>query len=175
MYALLLAHVRVSAGGVPQDEVVEFSACGRIRSKASKYGRGGHYRILFFHAPHHHAHVTTLHDNTDAIGLNGVLYGLGNLLCEAFLDLESPREAIGNTRKLADSEHLVVGDVTDMAFPEEGQHVVFAEAVDLYVAHDNHVMATGLENCAIHDRTHILMISGCQEPVGCRDTLRGLD
>lgn len=48
---------------------------------------------------------------------------------EAFLNLEAAGEEVDDAGEFADAEDVAVGDVADVAFAEEGEHVVFAEAV----------------------------------------------
>lgn len=50
----------------------------------------------FLHASHHHAQMTRLHDHRHTLGLQDLKNGIGNLLGQPLLDLESPGKHVGN-------------------------------------------------------------------------------
>ena len=129
------------------DEFEEFAPGGHVILETPEDGGGHHLAVLLFDPAHHHAEVLALDDHTHTLGVDGFHEGLGDLAGEALLDLEAPGEAIDEAGEFADPVDLVPGDVADMAFPEEGEHVVFAHAVDLYVADDDHVIAFFGEDC----------------------------
>ena len=56
---------------------------------------------------------------------------------QALLHLEPPAEDLHDPRDLGEADDLPVRDVGDVGLPDEGEHVVLAEAVDLDVA-DQH-------------------------------------
>lgn len=55
-----------------------------------------------------------LHDNADATGLENFRNGLRNLLSEAFLDLKSAGEHLGDSVELGSINDVAIGNVTDM-------------------------------------------------------------
>ena len=107
--------------------------------------------------------MAALHHHADALGIDLFHDRVSDLLGEALLDLQSARKAIHDACDLAHADHLVLGDVAHMAASEEGQHVVFAQAVDLDVAHNDHVVRMRLEDRAVHDLFRRLPIAAGQE------------
>ena len=66
--------------------------------------------------------------------------GLGDLRRQPFLHLQPPREHVDEPRNLAEADDLAVGNVGDVALAEERQQVMLAEAVEVDVPHDNHLV-----------------------------------
>lgn len=55
-----------------------------------------------------------LHNDGDALRLEHFGEGKGDLLCEPFLDLKSPREHFDYSSNLGEADYSVVGDVSDV-------------------------------------------------------------
>ncbi len=151
------------------DEPEEFVAGGGGAEERSLHGGGDHAAVLFFNAAHHHAEMMAFHDDADAFRIDLLLDVRGDLLREALLYLETAGEAIDKTRQLADAEDLAARDVADVATAVERQHVVFAEAVDFDVPHDDHVVAFFVENGVADDVVWIDAIAAEEEVVGLCD------
>jgi hypothetical protein len=110
--------------------------------------------------------VAALHHDAHPFGLGLVQHGLGHLLGQPLLDLQAAREAVHDARDLADAEHLVFGDVAHVAAPVERQQMVLAEAVDLDVAHDDHVVEVRLEHRAVEHLPRRLPVAAGQKRQG---------
>ena len=147
------------------DEPEEFVAGGGGTEEGALHGGCDHAAILLFDATHHHAEVMAFHDDTDAFRIDLLLYIRGDLLCEAFLYLETACEAIDKTSQLADAKHLAARNVADVATSVERQHVVFAEAIDFDVLHDDHVVAFFVEDGIADDVVRICVIAAEKEIV----------
>jgi hypothetical protein len=63
---------------------------------------------------HHHAQVARLHDDGDALGLDNLHNGVGDLLGQAFLDLQAAGVHLGNARELGEADDGIGGDVADV-------------------------------------------------------------
>ena len=72
-----------------------------------------------------------------------------DLVGQALLQLQPPREDVDEARDLAEADHLAVRDVGDVALAEERQQVMLAHAVEVDVAHDHHLAIIDVEQRAI--------------------------
>ncbi len=77
---------------------------------AGRNGRGGG----LLDAAHDHAEVGGLHDDGDALGLEDVHDGVGDLLGEALLDLQAAGVHLGDAGELGEADDGVAGDVADV-------------------------------------------------------------
>ena len=73
------------------------------------------------------------------------LDGVGDLLGEAFLDLQAPCEQFDQTNHFTQANHLAGRQVAYMALSEEGQEVVLAQRIHLDVFDQHHVAERFLE------------------------------
>jgi hypothetical protein len=71
--------------------------------------------------------VLGLHDDPDALGLEVGLKPVGDLRCQALLDLEAAGEQLHHARQLRQSEDAVGGQVADVGGAHERQQVVLAQ------------------------------------------------
>lgn len=62
-----------------------------------------------------------------------------------------------------------------MHFAEERKHMMFAHAVKLNVADDDHVVAVLVEDCAVDHFVDILFVAARQELKAFADALRGFE
>src|SRR5207248_2446300 len=85
-------------------------------------------RILLLDAAHHHTKMLRLNNNGHANRLDPLVDRFRNLHREPLLYLKALRKHIDNTRKLAEADDLSPWQVADVAFSEEWQKVMFAEA-----------------------------------------------
>ena len=70
--------------------------------------------MLLFHAAHHHAQMAGLDDDSDALGFDRVLDGLGNLRGEPFLNLQAAGEGFDEARYFAQADYFSVWDIGDV-------------------------------------------------------------
>ena len=83
--------------------------------------------------------MRALHDDGDAERRDLLLDHLGDLMREPLLHLQPAREHVDETRNLAEADHPLLRDVGDVAFAEERQQVVLAQAVEVDVLDDHHL------------------------------------
>ena len=83
-----------------------------------------------------------------------------DLVSEPLLYLQSVRENIDDTRDLRESTNEAVGQIGDVYFTVEGEHVVLAETVELDVAHQDHLSLLLGEFCTVENGNRIHVLSG---------------
>ena len=77
---------------------------------------------------------------------------LGDLRREPLLHLQPAREHVDDARDLAEADHAAVRNVGDVALAEERQQVMLAQAVEVDVAHDHHLVILDGEERAVDAR-----------------------
>src|SRR4051812_35746055 len=129
--------------------------------------------MLLFHSSHHHAEVTGLDDYADALRLNYLLNGFGDLCREAFLNLQTTRKEFDQAWNFTEPDHLSIRDISDVHFAEEWKHVMFAEAEHLNVFDDDHLVVRHREQGALEQGLGIFLIALGQVLHCFVDALRG--
>ncbi len=102
-------------------------------------------------------------DDPDAVRLDYFLDGFGNLCGEALLNLQSAREEFDEARDFAEADDLTFGDVGDVHFSEEWQHVMLTEAEHFDVLDDDHLVVSDGEECALEQSFGIFAITSGEE------------
>lgn len=67
-----------------------------------------------FDATYHHAEVTRLHDDSNALWVEYFLDGVGDLFGEALLNLQPPREHLGYAWEFGEPDDSIGGHVADV-------------------------------------------------------------
>ena len=93
------------------------------------------------------------------------------MLRHLLLELQAPREHIHEARNLGQPDHLAIGQIGDMRAAEEGQQMMFAQAVELDVAHEDDALVFCGKERAIDEPVHVHFIPGQQLAVRSRDAL----
>jgi len=130
--------------------------------------------MLFLYAAHHHAQMAGFDDYADALRFDDFLDGLGNLGSEALLNLEAAREKLDQTRHFAQADDFAVGDIGDVHFAEEGQHVVFTQAEHFDVFDDDHFVVADGEERAFEQGFGIFGVAAGEELHGFANALGSL-
>ena len=110
--------------------------------------------------------MPALDDDAHAVRRGNVHDFVGDLGREPFLNLQPPCKTIHDPCELAQAEDFLVRDIADVAFAEERKHVVFAQAVDLDVARNDHVVELGLEDRAVDNLSRGHRVAGREKFVG---------
>ena len=63
----------------------------------------------------------------------------------------------------AETDNFGLGQIGDVAFAIERQHVMFAQAVDFNVFNDHHLIILGCKDGSVDDLVHVEMISARQK------------
>jgi hypothetical protein len=96
------------------DEVQKFLPRFSSRLQAAEHATGGSNCFSLLHPTHHHAEMAGLYNDGDALRLEHFGEGKGDLLCEPFLDLKSPREHFDYSSDLGEADYSAAGDVSDV-------------------------------------------------------------
>jgi hypothetical protein len=97
-------------------------------------------RILLRDAAHRHAKMRRFHHDGDAVRADLVANRLGHLRREALLHLQAAREDVHHTRDFAQADHPPIRQIRHMAPAEEREHVMLAEAIEIDVPDDHHLV-----------------------------------
>ena len=79
------------------------------------------------------------------------------------LHLQATREDVDQPRHLAQADHFVAGNVGDVALAEERQHVMLAQAVEVDVPDDHHLVILDAEQRPVQHRVDISLVPARQE------------
>jgi len=69
--------------------------------------------------------------------------------------LQAAREHVYDAGDLAEAQDPLVGEIGNVGLAEERQEVVFAEAEELDVLDDDHLVVSHAEGCTIEDMIEI--------------------
>ncbi len=89
------------------------------------------------------------------------LQKLGYLLSHPLLHLQAAGKHLHDPRDLAQPDHLAIGDVGHVRLPQEGQHVVLAQAIVVDIAHDHHFVVLDVKDGLIDQPRRIHVVPGC--------------
>src|SRR5258708_11430847 len=115
--------------------------------------------MLLLDATHHHAQMPGLDDHADALWLDGVLDGLGNLRGQPLLDLQAARERLDEARYFAQADHFSVGDVGHVHLAKKRQKVVLAQAEHFDIFHDHHLVVADSKERLAQKRFGIVLVA----------------
>ena len=97
--------------------------------------------------------------NPNAFWVDRVLDALGDLRRQPLLYLKAPSEGVNQAGNLAQPDHLAFGNVGDMHFAEERQHMVLAEAEHFHVFYDDHLVVTDCKQRSLQQLFGIFLVS----------------
>ena len=106
--------LKLSAILLPADEVQKFLPRFSGRLQAAEHATGGSNCSGLLYPTHHHAEMTGLYNDGDALRLEYFGEGKGDLFCEPFLDLESPGEHFDHSSDLGETNYSAVGNICDV-------------------------------------------------------------
>src|ERR1051325_729820 len=88
---------------------------------------------------------------------------MGNLLGQSFLNLQAASKHINNSRYFTEAEYFVAREISHVRLAEEGQHMVLAEAEELDIFDDHHLVILDLEDGAVKEFVNVGMITAGQK------------
>ena len=103
-----------------------------------------------------------LYDYHHTLRLEGFLYAVLDLLCEALLHLKTMAVDVHHAGYLAQSCDVSVGDVCHVSLAVEWQHVVFAHREEVNVLDDNHLVVFLSKKCVSQNLVRVLCVSACK-------------
>src|SRR5688572_10070465 len=161
-------------GAAAMDELEELGARPRILVEHTTHRARDRDRILLLDAAHGHAQMGRLDDDRDAERLELLHQRLGDLRREPLLHLQPAREDVDDAGDLAQPDDLAVRNVGHVAFAEERQQVMLAEAVHVDVAHHHHFIVGNVEERAVDDFVHVRAVPARQKAERLLDATRRL-
>src|SRR6478752_2838529 len=127
------------AAGSQLQQLEELHPRPLLIAKGAEHGAGDRVGVLLLDTPHRHTEMCPLAHHRDTERLDLLENGVRNLVGQAFLQLQTPRENVDQPRNLAEADHLAIWNVRDMTLAEEWQQVMLAHAVEVDVADDYHL------------------------------------
>ena len=121
-------------------KIEEFVARVQIVFKAAQHRTGNSNGILFFNPSHDHAQMLSFDDNSNSFRADFVVYGIRDLHRKPLLHLKSASIHVDEPWNLAKADDFSVGNVRDVTLAEERQDVMLAEAVEIDVLDDHHLV-----------------------------------
>jgi hypothetical protein len=115
--------------------------------------------------------MQSLDDHSHAPGMEMLIQAVRYLSREALLKLKSAAEDIHDTRQLAQADDMAAWYVGYVALSVEGEKMVFAEAVEVNVAKDNHLIILLLESGAMDQLFDVLLIPAGEKKKRASDTV----
>ena len=152
-------------------QVEELHAGAGILPKRAEHRTRGRGRVLLLDPSHDHAEMGRLEHDAYAQRVELLLNDRGNLVREPLLHLQPAAEHVDDARDLAEPHHLAARHVGDVALAEEGQQVVLAEAVEVDVAHEDHLVTGHREAGVVQDVVDVAPVPARQEAQRSRDAL----
>ena len=140
-------------------EAHEFGAKGGVVGETAcivECDRGG---ILLLHSTHLHAQVFRLTGHDYPLVGESFVEEAANLGRQTFLYLQAPGEIVDDAGKLGEPDHLAVGDVSHAYLSEEGEDMVLAHAVELYILDNHYPGAAMLEDGLAGDGKRVLAVA----------------
>src|SRR5438552_974891 len=127
-------------------QVEELGSGARVAAEGAEHARGHHVAARRLDPPHLHAQVARLHDDTDTPGGERLVERLGDLPGQLLLELQAVREDLDEARDLAQTDDLAIWQITHVDVPEERQHVVLAQTVEVDVLDHDHLVVVLVED-----------------------------
>ena len=115
------------------DETEELGTETGVVGKPSGLFIGGGERFLFLHTTHLHAEVLTRAADYHALVGESLGNDSANLRREPFLHLQPAREAVDYPREFREADYLPFRYIADGDGAEEGEYMVLAKAMELYI------------------------------------------
>ena len=149
--------------GPAANQLEELHARARVVAEGAEHGAGDGEGVLLLDAAHRHAQVRALADHRHAERIDLLADGLGDLVGHPLLDLQPPREHVHEPGNLAEPDDARLRNVGDVALAEERQQVVLAQAVEIDVLHDDHLVVVDREERVVEDFVDVGRVAAGQE------------
>ena len=145
------------------DELEELRPGSRVVLEDAEHRARDRDRVLFLDAAHRHAQVRSLHDDADAERPDLVAQRLGDLAGQALLHLQAAREDLDQARDFAEPDDAALRYVSDVTFSEKRQQVMLAEAIEVDVLDDHHLVIIDAEERVVEDGVDVGRIALSQK------------
>ena len=145
------------------NEVEELLSGLLLSHKGSAECRSGRYGVLLLHTTHLHTHMRSLNNYRHAHRVESLLYAVANLDSKPLLHLQAASKALDAARNLRQARNAAIGDIGNVGLAIEGQHMVLAERVNLYILYNYHLFVVLLEDCRAQNLGGVLVVALGQE------------
>ena len=108
-------------------------------------------------------------------GCDLLVHRLGDLGGQPLLHLQAAREHVDQAGDLAQADHLPLRQVGDVALAEKRQQVMLAQAVEVDVLDDHHLVIIDSEQCVVEHRVDVGGVAARQELQRLLDALRRVE
>jgi hypothetical protein len=163
------------ADTAPPDQFQKFLACLRLTAERSQHRAGDGDGVLFFHTPHHHAEMSGFDDDADAMGIQLRAQRFRDLHGQPFLHLQTSGEHIDDPWDLAETDHLLVGQIADMDPAKKRQEMMFAHTEKIDVFDDDHFVIVDRKERPVQEMVDITLVPLRHKGQGFGHSLRGLE
>ena len=113
-----------------------------------------------------------LGDDGDAERIDLFQKGVRDLIGQPFLHLQTARVDVDKPGNLAQTDDLAVRDISDVTLPKKRKHVMFAEAVEVDVLHDHHLVIIDSEQRVVERGIDVGRVAARQKAKRLLDSLR---
>src|SRR5262245_10293592 len=103
------------------------------------------------------------------------LQGFSDLHGQPLLNLQPSRKHVHDARNLAESHHLLIGQIAHMNSAVERQQVMLAHAEEIDVFHNDHLVVLDREERAVQEMIDVAMITLGHEGEGLGHSLGSLE
>src|SRR5205085_8433035 len=110
-----------------------------------------------------------------ALWFEDVVDRVGDLRGQTLLYLQTAGEHLDHTRQLAQADDFLARQVGDVGASEERQQVVLTQAVELDIAHHDHLVVLGLEQRTADNLARVLPVAGGKKRHRAGDAVRRPD
>src|SRR5262249_4403892 len=145
------------------DQCHEFLPCLLSSAESTKQRAGEDHGVLLFNPTHSHAQVLCFDDDGHAKRIELLHDGICDLVRKPFLNLKSSCVDVYQTGEFGNTNDLVMRDIGDVGFTEEGQQVMFAKGIKINIPLNDHLFVVFGEKGVIDDLCRILLIALGQE------------
>jgi hypothetical protein len=157
---------------VDADELEELGAGACILAKRAGHAARDHRHAPLVHASRRHALMHGVDYDAAPAGLENLCDAVCDLRCQLFLHLETSCVAVDDACELADTHHLVGGQVPDVHSADDGRHVMLAMRLERDIAQHHHlVVAAHLLEGPAQVVGGVTLVAGEPVPVGVDDAL----
>src|SRR5712664_3331569 len=145
-----------------------------IVAESAEHSAGHCRTVLLLHAAHLHAEMAGFDNHANTLRSDFFLDGLRDLAGHAFLNLQAARKHVDHAGDLAEPQNPLVRQIGHVGLAEERQQMVFAEAEEFDVLHDNHLVVGHAERRAVQYMIQVQVVTAGQILERFLETLRRL-
>src|ERR1700674_2632484 len=145
-----------------------------VVTEGTEHGAGHRRAVLLFHAAHLHTEMAGFDNHADTLRGDFFLEGLRDLAGHALLNLQAARKHVDYACDLAEPQNTLIRQIGHVGFAKERQQVVFAEAEELDVLHNDHFVVGHAEGRTVQYMIQVLVVAAGQKLQSLLKTLRCL-